>query len=225
MKLMNKSRFVSCETFLRMLAVFVATAALGLSLVSCGKPTYSEDDLRGAVLDLLPRSLELNEIYFGEGLPISDNREDVERFYASFATDVTAVNYHPVADDCEYQSVADIKAATEAVFSEQYCVYLYELAFQGISAVFNEGEENQYTSSASYARYIENSGILTVRLDIIYEAMDLSRTYDMDSMEIVTMRRSYAIVNVPSEKNGETVTIELKLIYTDDGFRLDTPTY
>ena len=89
----------------------------------------------------------------------------------------------------------------------------------------NEGTVQQFTTTASYARYIENGDVLTVRLDIIYEAMDLTRTYDLSAMEIVTRKSNYAVVRIPTQKNGESMPVDLKLILTDHGFLLDTPTY
>ncbi len=220
-----KKSFVSRETFLRKTAIAAVFCALCFALFSCGGVSYTDEELTEAATELVTKSFELNEIYFGEGLPISDSREDVERFYASFDSDVDAVNYHPVAEDCEYQSIADIKKATEEVFTAAYCEYLYELAFKGISSVMNEGTEQQFTTTASYARYIENGDALTVRLDVIYEAMDLTRTYDFSSMEIVTRKKNYAVVRIPTQKKGESTDVDLKLILTPTGFRLDTPTY
>ncbi len=198
---------------------------LPLVLSSCGGVPYTDDEVLSAAEELVVKSFELNDIYFGEGLPISDNREDVERFYASISTDVESVNFHPVADDCPYQSEEDIKKATEAVFSQGYCEYLFDLAFTGLSTVLNEGTELQYTATASYARYIETNGVLTVRIDLPYEAMELTRTYDFDSMEIVRKKKNYAVVSVTTKKDGAPLDIDLKLIYTAEGFRLDTPTY
>ncbi len=194
-------------------------------LTSCGGVPYTEEEVLSVAEELVEKSFELNEIYFGEGLPISDNREDVERFYSSVSVDVAAVNYHPVAEDCKYQSEAQIRQATEAVFSQSYCEYLFDLAFKGLSTIMNEGTDYQYTETASYARYIESGDVLTVRIDLIYDAMDLSRTYDFSRMEIIQQKKDYAIVSVPTEKDGQPLDIELKLIYTADGFRLDTPTY
>ena len=135
------------------------------------------------------------------------------------------MNYHPVAEDCEYQSEADIREATEKVFTAEYSQYLYERAFSGISAVFEEGTEQQLTTTASYARYLESSGVLTVRLDLPDEAMELGRKYDIDSLEIVRETDNYVLVSVPTEFNGKSLDVELKLVMTADGFRLDTPTY
>lgn len=222
---------VSRETFLRNIfrisaIIFTLSIAVTMPLVSCGsKSQYTEEEIKAALEELLPLSFELNEIYFGEGLPISDDREDVERFYASFDTDVESVNYHPVAEECEYQSEADIKEATEKVFTQQYSQYLYERAFSGISAVFDEGTEQQLTTTATYARYLESSGVLTVRLDLPKEAMELGREYDTDALEIVREADNYVLVSVPTQFKGTNLDVELKLVMTADGFRLDTPTY
>jgi len=222
---LNLKKSVSRETFLRKTTIFAVIAVLCVTLVSCGGVPYTDEELLQSTEALVNASFPLNEIYFGEGLPISDNREEVERFYELVSAGSEGVNYHPVESDCEFQSEADIKEATEAVFTDAYCDYLYELAFKGISAVINEGREDQHVANACYARYIETGGVLTVRLDIPYEAMELTRTYDFTNMEILQRKKHYAIVSVPTKKDGESLTIQLKLVYTENGFRLDTPTY
>jgi len=219
-----KDKKVSRETFLKKIAFSAISALMIVSMTSCGA-SYTDEEVMDAVLTLVPMSIELNDIYFGEGLPISDNREDVERFYGMFESDITAVNYHPVAKDCKYQTDKENREATEAVFSDQYCEYLFELAFKGISTVFNEGTEEEHVQTAAYARYIQNGDILTVRLDLPYTAMELNRVYDFSKAVITSKKSNYAVVTVPTEKNGESLEIDLKLVLTEDGFRLDTPTY
>lgn len=198
---------------------------LSFSFVSCGGVKYSKEEIKAVLDELLPLSFELNEIYFGEGLPISDNREDVERFYSTFESDITSINYHPVSSSCKYQSEADIKSATEKVFTKEYSEFLYQRAFNGVSAVFDEGTEKQITTTASYARYIESSGVLMVRLNIIYEAMELGREYNTDELEIVRAKNNYVVVKIPTEFNGEKLDVNLTLVNTENGFRIDTPTY
>ena len=222
---MMRKNFVSRETFFRILSILLVSCVMIGSFVSCGKVSYTDEELIAAAEELVKLSYELNDIYFGEGLPIADNREDVERFYSMFESDVSAVNYHPVSQECKYQSEEDIKKATEAVFSPNYCSYLYELAFKGISTVFNEGTENQMVATASFARYVETNGVLTVRIDLPYCAMELGRLYDFDKIEILQKKKKYAIVSVPTEKDGVSMGVQLKLVLTDNGFRLDTPTY
>ena len=204
---------------------------VSLSLVSCGGGV-SEAEVSAALAELIPASYELNEIYFGEGLPISDNREDVEAFYAAMGqgTDIS-LNYHPVSADCGYTTIDEIKEATLAVFSESYSEYLFTLAFDGISSVFNEDTEEQLTQTVSYARYMETDGILTVRMDLADEALPLGRTYDTDDITIIRDKlkgeHGYVLVEVQSYVDGAPdERVEVKLVRTaDGGYRLDSPTY
>ncbi len=194
-------------------------------LAACA-PANDPDEVRDALTELVEQSYLLNEVYFGEGLPISDDREDVERFYASFDTDVTSINYHPVATDAAFQSEEEIRTATEAVFSPSYAEYLFERAFSGISDTFDEGTENEVTKTATYARYIQYGDTLTVRLNLAEEAIPLDRTYDCAQAKILENEKNTVTFSVPSSVNGlPDVEIEITMIHTDDGWRLDSPTY
>lgn len=204
---------------------------VSLSLVSCGGGV-SEAEVSAALAELIPASYELNEIYFGTGLPISDDREDVEAFYAAMGQGADiSLNYHPVSADCGYTSIDEIKEATLAVFSESYSEYLFTMAFNGISSVFNEDTEEQLTQTVSYARYMETDGILTVRMDLSDEALPLGRTYDTEDITIIRDKlkgeHGYLLVEVQSYVGGvPDERVEVKLVRTADGdFRLDSPTY
>ena len=194
-------------------------------LASCA-PANDPDTVRAVLEDLVEQSYALNEVYFGAGLPISDDREDVERFYASFDTDITSINYHPVAKDAPFQSESEIRAATEAVFSPAYCSYLFERAFSGISDTFDAGTENEVTKTAAYARYIQYGETLTVRLNLAEEAIPLNRTYDCANAEILENKKNAVTFAVPSSVDGlPDEEVEIKIVRTDDGWRLDSPTY
>lgn len=196
-----------------------------LALASC-TPANDPDTVRAVLEDLVEQSYALNEVYFGAGLPISDDREDVERFYASFDTDITSINYHPVAEDAAFQSEDEIRTATEAVFSQSYCTYLFERAFSGISDTFDAGTENEVTKTATYARYIQYGETLTVRLNLADEAIPLNRTYDCANAEILENKAAYVLFSVPSTVDGlPDEEIEIKIVRESDGWRLDSPTY
>lgn len=228
--------------------------ALSASLFSCGGPSTDPAELKTALDTLLPLSYELNDIYFGEGLPATDDQDRINQLYGTFAANVKSLNYHPVAEDCGYSSIEDIMTATEAVFTEEYASYLYELAFDGISSDKVEEEETEaeetelgegeiiesggeFTGSsgtsavmldvtASYARYLEQNGMLTVRLDLADSAYKLAREYETDGLKIVTEKADYVIVSVPSYIDGVyDQDVELTLVNTENGWRLDTPTY
>lgn len=196
-----------------------------LTLTSCGGGVHSEEEIRTVLDELLPKSFELNEIYFGEGLPMSNDKAMVEQFYGMFDSDVEAINYHPVDVSCGYTTETDIREATLEVFTADYAEYLFGRAFSGISATFNEGEEQEYTSTAVYAMYIEQDGILTVRINLDEEAIPLGRTYDLDGMELTENTENFVIAKIPTEMDGRALDVELRLVLTPDGWRLDSPTY
>ncbi len=204
---------------------------LTVLLSSCGG-RVSEAEVSAVLAELIPASYPLNEVFFGEGLPISDDRADVEAFYSAVGMDNDiSLNYHPVSPEAPYTTVEEIREATLAVFSESYSNYLFTMAFDGLSSVFNENTEEQLTQTVSYARYMETDGILTVRMNIGEEAMPLNRTYDTNDIEIIRDKLSgahgYLLVEVQSYVDGQPdVKVEVKLVKNADGqFRLDSPTY
>lgn len=228
--------------------------ALSALLISCGGPSTDPAELKTALDTLLPLSYELNEIYFGEGLPATDDQERISALYGTFAANVKSLNYHPVAEDCGYSSIEDIMTATEAVFTEEYASYLYELAFDGISSDKIEEEETEAEETelgegeiiesggeisgssgtsavmldvtASYARYLEQNGMLTVRLDLADSAYKLGREYETDGLKIVKEKGDSVTVSVPSYVDGAyDQDVQLTLVNTENGWRLDTPTY
>ena len=229
----------------------VTLALSALVLTSCGSK-YDPAELKTALDTLLPPSFELNEIYFGEGLPATDDQAVIDKLYGTFAANVKSLNYHPVAADCGYSSIEEIKTATEEVFTPEYSAYLYELAFDGISSdTMEEEEEKEETEPgegeiiesggeitgsyvapvaldvrASFARYLEQNGMLTVRLDLADSAYTLGREYKTDEMKVKLEKENYVIVTVPTCMDGEyDCDVDLKLVMTDAGWRLDTPTY
>jgi len=214
---------------MKKLPILLITTLLLLS--SCGGK-MSEEEVSAVLGELIPASYPLNEIYFGEGLPISDDRADVEAFYSAVGMDNDiSLNYHPVSPEAAYTTVEEIREATLEVFSESYANYLFTMAFDGLSSVFNEDTEEQLTQTVSYARYMETDGILTVRMNVVDEAMPLNRTYDTNDIEIIRDKLSgahgYLLVEVQSYVDGQPdVKVEVKLVKNAEGqFRLDSPTY
>ncbi len=205
-------------------ALSIAVLLISVLLPSCSGEKHTADEMREIAEPLIEKSAELNVIYFGEGLPLTVDAAEAEAFYSSFDTDVESISYHPVDKSCGYESIDDIKNATLEVFTEDYSDYLFTLAFTGISDTVNDGVGDK-TETSSYARYLEQSGMLTARIDLASEALTLGRVYHMDELEIVREKDDYVLVSIPTELDGKECDVELKLVLTDDGWRLDTPTY
>jgi hypothetical protein len=124
----------------------------------------------------------------------------------------------PAAPDAPFQSEEAIKDATDDVFSPAMCDMLYEIAFTGVST---EDEDK-----VAFARYIQQDGVLTVRIDLAADALEMGRTFDFNAMEILIDETSRLRVEVPSFLAGKpSVPVRITLIKTPDGWRLDSPTY
>jgi hypothetical protein len=210
-----------------LILALVLTLICSVFLVSCKEEVkYDEAEIKAALTELLPKSFELNVAYFGEGLPISDDRELIEKFYSSFDSDIEQINYHPVSADCPYQTEADLREATLAVFTENYSEYLFQRAFAGISGQLQNIEGEMITHNAMYAMYIEMNGVLTVRLDLADEAIPLGREYAVDEMVIKNQKNGVVEIEMPTYINGGLdLYVEVRLVKTDAGWRLDSPTY
>ena len=196
----------------RILSVFL-TALLLLSLASCGSG-MSDGEIREIYRELVEASYTLNDVYYGDGLPFVNDPETM----ASLAGVSSRYSYMPVAKTAPYQSEAEIRQATEAVFSKTLCEHLFVLAFEGMST------ENEET--VVFARYIEQDEILTVRIDLADESLPMGRTYDFDSMTIISQNKNRITASFETEMNGEkSVNVKLTLIKEEAGWRLDSPTY
>lgn len=197
-----------------------------ISLCSCGGEKYTEEEIKTILDELLPKSFEMNEIYFGKGLPISEDKDVLNEFYSGFDTDIEMINYHPVSADCPYQNETELRAATLEVFTEDYAEFLFQRAFAGISAEVQNENGLTEVHNAIYAMYIEENGVLTVRLDLEEEAMKLGRQYKTEPLNIISQKNNVVVVSIPTFIDGVySMEVELRLVLTPDGWRLDSPTY
>lgn len=189
--------------------------SLAVSLPSCKKESTEPDEIRAALETLIPASAELNEIYFGRGLPTAADEE-------GYTAPDEGLVYMPVLPSCKYQTEAELREATLAVFTESYASALFERGFSGLTVKYDESG----LSSTMYAVYIETDGVLTKRTTVKDEALRLGREYRIDKMTVVRQKNDYAVVDIPTVMDGEeSVTVTLKLVLTENGWRLDSPTY
>ena len=209
----------------KILGLIMALVLLS-SFASCVPSYYEKDEIGEALAELIPASLPLNEIYFGEGLPLAGEDERIKQFFDSFNVNESASSYYPVSEECEYQDIDELKAAALAVYSPDYCEYLFTMAFSGISDTFNEGTEEEFSTTALYARYLELSGVLTKRVLEEDDIIETNRTYDVTDFQVIINREEFVTVEVQSYVDGvKDLKIEVKLVMTENGWRLDSPTY
>lgn len=187
-------------------------------LPSCGN-TVDEAEIKEAAAALIEASYEINEIYFGDGLPYREEEVKYAEEQLGDENDVENAVYLNVKEDCGFKSVSEIKAATSAVYSKTYCEQLFKVGFEGLQ----DSEGQLYR----YARYVENEYFdLTVRYGLEKESRTQGRTYDIDSISVETVGRNFAILRVDSLiGSSPSAAVTLKIVKEENGWRLDTPTY
>lgn len=195
----------------RIMAVLAAVLVL-FSLAACHrrKPLEISDEEALAVLrDLVPRSYELNVIFFGEGLPAVGAEGEY--------TDTT---YLPVTDDCGYASIRQIKAAAEKVYSLSYLQGVYVPVFEGLVATSEDGLLDNNLS----ARYKEFYGRLYV--DVAHDRVDIRGRLTVTACAVKKKTPDYvSVLTECLDENGEKVTTTFLLTLENDVWLLDGPTY
>ncbi len=193
------------------LVLALLIAVLGM-LSSCAAPLKISDEEALEVLkDLVPKSYDINVIFFGEGLAAVDEAYEEEHDKAA---------YFKVAEDCGYSSIGEIKAAAEKVYSNKYLEDVYVTMFQGLASESSEG-----TLDTSFSpRYREIGGQLMV--NVARKGLNIRPRLEVISAEVTKKTSKYVKVETSCrDKDGKTETFEILLTKENDVWLLDSPTY
>ncbi len=192
-------------------AALVAAVVFTMMLASCSEP-YDESEIITASAELIEASYDINTVFFGTGLPAVESDDEVLR-------------HSEIAEDSPYQTKEEIKAATLTVYSPDYAEFLFEKAFVGFSIPVGD-EDSIEADQTIDARYVEYGGRLVILPIAEEDIMELNRTYDTSNINVISQKRGRAELSVPSFVDGvPDVDVTLTVVMTDDGWRLDTPTY
>lgn len=173
------------------------------SFSSCAKGP-SLDEVRARCEELILASQELQEIINGAGLPVND-----QYFTGS---DYWYVN----TDESEYDSIAEITAAIDAVYEENYARNIKDILFVGyndsVGSLFPRFTEGDYGDLMQY----KYTGELPEKT-----------AFDFSAMEMVKSRPDSFTVSVPASFDGKTENMEITFSYdTNSGvWLLNSPIY
>ncbi len=196
----------------------------GALLSGCSRPPKVED-IREEVIKLVEASYEINEVFYGAGLPVLDrNSEEYADYYTYYASTLT--NSYDIVDasHAKFTCIAEIKAAAEQVYSLELLEgNLYVNAFTGYAisgigsdvissdSLFQEDQEYLYQS-------VSRKNYLTHGMKI----------FDYDTMKIIQPSYSKAIyitMNSWYAPEPENIIVErIRLTLGDSGWRLDSLT-
>ena len=205
-------------------AVLILTSVL--CFASCSATPPDLDEFKDEFISLVEASYEINEIFFGEGLPTYERGGEYDREYNLYAGQGDEFSYYEyVAQESGYYFTDQIKWNAEKVYTKEYLSGVYTMGFDGYA------DEN--TGAVTTARYLDANGILmryAFGENDPFDHLDgKKRRFDFESMEVVKpYSPSYINVAIDSYLEGEesdTLNITLHFKKTSEGWRLDAPTY
>lgn len=211
---------------MKKIALLLAAVFVFAAFAGCEGRGPEEAEAKRIVAELVEKSLELNHIYYGDGMATeADGDENFTGYYAY------------VTDDEPYKTEQELRAATLRVFTANYANSIFEMFLTGYS--------DEDSSEAVLARYVENGDRLQKNMRA-EQLIEKDRTYDLDDITIVSSRGRTIVATLHSYVDGEAdmdveVTVRLAEIdpaAADSGesgdvtrngklrvWRLDSPTY
>ena len=205
------------KKIITLILVFSLILSLSLGLSSCDRE-YDENEVREAAINLIEKSLFLNEIYWGEGIP----------YITSVSTALYCEANFLALSELGFYTVDELKKQTEEVFSKNYCEDIFSTSFSSIK----DGEEIEF-----YARYYQKyeDEFQTVPISImVYTRFENllpdEVEYLYDTLTVTHSEKEVVYVKVQAKvtKDAEHSQIRemiIGLIEEENGWRIDTSTY
>ena len=210
----NKWRYVSFAG--------VAVLLLLLTLCSCSSNAPALEDVQDRFVELIEASHEVNEIFFGEGLPTYDRDQTDNEiiYYGFFGYDA----YEIVRSDCRYQSTSELKDLAEKVYSKQYLSGIYVMGFDGYA-----DENSDQITTARYLHAGEYFLKYAAGEKDSFNILPGKRMYRYDTMEIAELSTADMVnIRIDSYLEGDeqnVLQVTLRFVKQDGEWYLDTPTY
>ncbi len=196
---------------MKRITLFILSFILIFSLISCsGGP--SDEVLLARFSELIPEAAEINDIFFGKGLPTYSREEYAEAYKM---TDGADPDYDFITTDAKYQSVSEIKEAAEAVYTKGYLASIYTLIFEGF---YDEGIGH------IAALYIEDGNGFS-KHNKTEPTITEARVYDLESAKVLMKNDTYATLEVETTLAGKSESVRIRMMCQDGIWLLDDPTY
>ena len=193
-----------------------------LSCVGCAGRAPKLELIYDRVVALIEESYELNEIFYGKGLPYCDRNLPVyETLYSDYTKIGYTKNYNIVSEQAKYHTVEEIKQAAAKVYSS---ALLESSVYPG---VFDGLMQSTPGSTSKYlpARYIQDNTDLYVLIEEENAYHPTPVIYDYASMKIIrpsNAKRVSISINAWEEDQPDRVfEMELCLLKENDVWLLD----
>lgn len=153
--------------------LFILCLVMTVLLCSCGG-SMTDETVRAELERLLPLSYEMNEIFWGEGLPYMDIELNNR--------------YLPVTEESKYRTVDEILNKAAEVFSEGYLAEIKD-------AIFTDSDDID-------PRYLEVDGVL--KADKLNKGFNVQGNIKIDSAVIKKQNKGMVVVTAEYEDGGTT---------------------
>ncbi|MBO7302742.1 MAG: hypothetical protein J6U68_00980 [Clostridia bacterium] len=192
------------------------------SLYSCeDNREYDETEVKAAALELIKKSVSLNEIYYGEGISyVDDENLAVGPYYPADNNSLARFGI---------ETVDDLVNKTKEVFSTEMSTMIYDTKLKPVYD--SDGVIRGY--SRYYQKYTEDKDPKPECILVYSEAsslLDDEVTYDYDTLRVKESKGEIVYVEIDvfvktDDGKSQNKTLNIGLIEEADGWRLTSPTY
>ena len=201
-------------SFLLILVVFFTV----LSIVGCGEKNreYDENEVLEASRNLIPKSVILNELFYGYGIAadLSSTKFNGVYYEADFISQ----------DKFKINSVDEMKSKIKECFSSDYSNLIISTK---LSSILDENG-----TPIALVRYYQDptdTEIIMVNKDASVDLKD-KLEYLYDSLRVVESRGQEVFVAIDvkittEDKKEQTRTVEVALIEENGEWKINSPTY
>ena len=204
------------KIILLLLVVVILVGAMS----SCGGKKYDENEVKSAAKSLIEASVILNEIYWGDGLQYSEDKNTADGVYY----EAVYVYHHHLGFD----TIEELKSLTEKTFSKDYSRSVYSTLLQSI-----QDGDKAIILSRYYQKYNVKDGKTpeSIMVNSEWDKIFLDEVvYDYDSIKVIGSEEEtvYVTINATVSRAGydpQTREIRVSLVEENEGWRIDSPTF
>lgn len=180
---------------MKKLAAFFLIFALLFAFSGCKLNTLSDAGAQAFLEAHLEEAKILNDFFYGEGAPLAPGEE--EKIDPAWTT----AHYLPVDPEYRFQTIAEVKKAAEAIFTDEFLAPVYDYAFNG--------------SDDFLSRYGEVDGHLT--RDVTKEPFGSYAAIYTESARVTEGNRYTCLIKVDAATaTGSTVKRSIRLSFDPD---------
>ncbi len=206
----------------QILTVVLILASVLIGCTGCAGRAPKLEQIYDRVVTLIEASYEINEIFYGNGLPYCDRNLPVyETLYSDYTKLGYVEDYHIVSEQAKYHTVEEIKQAAGKVYSS---ALLESAVYPGIFDGLMQSTPGA-TSKYLPARYIQDNTDLFILIEEEGAYHPTPLIYDYASMKIIRpsngQRVSISINAWEEDKPDRVMEMKLFLVKENDVWLLD----